>query len=153
MATRFTVANECGLPPEDKQEYFKASEADIIVNTISPTGYPMRMLKNSPAIGSGIRPNCESYGYLLDTNGNCAYINAYNEQLVIHPDGKNLSVIDKTCLCTHMRNYNVWTCGSLTYRLKDTTRRLADGSYQSLSAEHIFRDYQFSVDNQLLLPA
>ena len=52
-----------------------------------------------------------------------------------------------------MRNYNVWTCGSLTYRLKDTTRRLADGSYQSLSAEHIFRDYQFSVDNQLLLPA
>ena len=62
-------------------------------------------------------------------------------------------MIDKTCLCTHMRNYNVWTCGSLTYRLKDTTRRLADGSYQSLSAEHIFRDYQFSVDNQLLLPA
>ena len=153
VATRFTVANECGLPAEDKQEYFKASEADIIVNTISPTGYPMRMLKNSPAIGSGIRPNCESYGYLLDSNGNCAYINAYNEQLVLHPDGKNISVMDKTCLCTHMRNYNVWTCGSLTYRLKDTTRRLPDGSYQPLSAEHIFRDYQFSVDNQLLLPA
>ena len=153
VATRFTVANECGLPDKVKQEYFKASEEDIVVNTISPTGYPMRMLRNTPAIGSGIRPNCEAYGYLLDGNGNCAYITAYNEQLVLHPDGKNISVMDKTCLCTHMRNYNCWTCGSMTYRLKDTTRRNADGSYQTLSAEHIFRDYQFSVDQQLLLPS
>jgi nitronate monooxygenase len=153
LATRFTVANECGLPAKVKQEYFLASEEDIIVNTISPTGYPMRMLKNTPAIGAGIRPNCEAYGYLLDGNGNCAYINAYNAQIVIHPDGKNLSVMDKTCLCTHMRNYNCWTCGSTTYRLKDTTRLLADGSYQTLSAEHIFHDYQFSVDHQVALPA
>jgi len=63
VATRFTVANECGLPDKVKQDYFKASEADIVVNTISPTGYPMRMLKGSPAIGAGIRPNCEAYGY------------------------------------------------------------------------------------------
>ena len=152
LATRFTVANECGLPAKVKQDYFLASEEDIIVNTISPTGYPMRMLKSTPAIGSGIRPNCEAYGYLLDGNGNCAYINAYNAQIVIHPDGKNISVMDKTCLCTHMRNYNCWTCGSTTYRLKDTTRLLADGSYQTLSAEHIFRDYQFSVDQQVTLP-
>ena len=152
VATRFTIANECGLPAEDKQEYFKASEEDIIVNTISPTGYPMRMLKSTPAIGSGIRPNCEAYGYLLDGNGNCAYITAYNAQIVIHPDGKNLSVMDKTCLCTHMRNYNCWTCGSTTNRLKDTTHRLPDGSYQPVSAEHIFQDYQFSVDHQVLLP-
>ena len=152
LATRFTVANECGLPDKVKQEYFKASEDDIVVNTISPTGYPMRMLKSTPAIGAGIRPNCEAYGYLLDGNGNCAYINAYNAQIVIHPDGKNISVMDKTCLCTHMRNYNCWTCGSTTYRLKDTTRLLADGSYQILSAEHIFHDYQFSVDHQVALP-
>ena len=152
LATRFTVAKECGLPEKVKQEYFKASEEDIIVNTVSPTGYPMRMLRNTPAIGSGIRPNCEAYGYLLDGSGGCAYINAYNAQIALHPDGKNISVMDKTCLCTHMRNYNCWTRGSLTYRLKDTTRRLADGSYQELSAEHIFRDYQFSVDNQVLLP-
>jgi NAD(P)H-dependent flavin oxidoreductase YrpB (nitropropane dioxygenase family) len=152
VATRFTVANECGLPDKVKQEYFKASEEDIVVNTLSPTGYPMRMLRNTPAIGAGIRPNCEAYGYLLDGNGSCAYINAYNAQIVIHPDGKNISVPDKTCLCTHMRNYNCWTCGSLTYRLKDTTRKLADGSYQTLSAEHIFKDYQFSVDQQILLP-
>ena len=152
VATRFTVANECGLPSKVKQEYFRASEEDILVNTISPTGYPMRMLKSTPAIGSGIRPNCEAYGYLLDGSGNCAYINAYNAQIAIHPDGKNISVQDKTCLCTHMRNYNCWTCGSTTYRLKDTTRRLADGSYQELSAEHIFRDYQFSVGQDILLP-
>ena len=152
VATRFTVANECGLPDKVKQEYFKASEEDIIVNTISPTGYPMRMLRNTPAIGSGIRPNCEAYGYLLDGAGNCAYITAYNQQIALHPDGKNISVMDKTCLCTHMRNYNCWTCGSTTYRLKDTTRRAADGSYLPLSAEHIFRDYQFSVDNKVALP-
>ena len=152
VATRFTVANECGLPAKIKQEYFKASEEDIIVNTISPTGYPMRMLRSTPAIGAGIRPNCEAYGYLLDGNGGCAYIAAYNEQIVIHPDGKNISVMDKTCLCTHMRNFNCWTCGSMTYRLKDTTRTLPDGSYQTLSAEHIFKDYQFSVDNQIALP-
>jgi nitronate monooxygenase len=152
VATRFTVANECGLPAKIKQEYFKASEEDIIVNTISPTGYPMRMLRSTPAIGAGIRPNCEAYGYLLDGNGSCAYITAYNEQIVIHPDGKNISVMDKTCLCTHMRNFNCWTCGSMTYRLKDTTRKLADGTYQTLSAEHIFKDYQFSVDNQIALP-
>jgi NAD(P)H-dependent flavin oxidoreductase YrpB (nitropropane dioxygenase family) len=152
VATRFTVANECGLPAKVKQEYFKASEDDIIVNTISPTGYPMRMLRNTPAIGSGIRPNCEAYGYLLDGNGNCGYITAYNAQLAIHPDGKNISVMDKTCLCTHMRNYNCWTCGATTYRLKDTTRRLADGSYSQLSAEHIFKDYQFSENQQIALP-
>jgi NAD(P)H-dependent flavin oxidoreductase YrpB (nitropropane dioxygenase family) len=152
VATRFTIANECGLPDKVKQEYFKASEEDIIVNGVSPTGYPMRMLKNTPAIGSGIRPNCEAYGYLLDGAGGCAYINAYNAQIVLHPDGKNISVQDKTCLCTHMRNYNCWTCGSTTNRLKDTTWRNADGSYQTLSAEHIFRDYQFSVDQQIALP-
>ena len=152
VATRFTVANECGLPAKVKQDYFLANEDDIEVNTISPTGYPMRMLKSTPAIGSGIRPNCESYGYLLDGSGGCAYITAYNREVALHPDGKNISVKDKTCLCTHMRNFNCWTCGHYTYRLKDTTRQLADGSYQTLSAEHIFKDYQFSVDHQIALP-
>lgn len=152
VATRFTVSKECGLPAKVKQEYFRASEEDIIVNTVSPTGYPMRMLKNTPAIGSGIRPNCEAYGYLLDGNGSCSYIVAYNEQIALHPDGKNISVMDKTCLCTHMRNYNCWTCGSTTNRLKDTSYRLPDGTYMELSAEHIFRDYQFSVDNQIAMP-
>lgn len=153
VATRFTITNECGLPAKVKQEYFKAVEDDIVVNTISPTGYPMRMLKNTPAIGAGIRPNCESYGYLLDGSGNCAYITAYNAQVAAHPNEKNISVMDKTCLCTHMRNFNCWTCGHYTYRLKDTTRQLEDGTYMTLSAEHVFKDYQFSVDHQIVLPA
>ncbi|MCK9388466.1 MAG: nitronate monooxygenase [Sulfuritalea sp.] len=152
VATRFTVAQECGLPEKVQQEYFKASEIDIEVNTISPTGYPMRMLKNSPGIGDGIRPNCEAFGYLLDSSGNCQYIDAYNREVAAHPDAKKLKVMDKTCLCTHMRNFEIWTCGHYTYRLKDTTRRNEDGSYRLLSAEHIFRDYQFSTDNKIALP-
>jgi NAD(P)H-dependent flavin oxidoreductase YrpB (nitropropane dioxygenase family) len=152
VATRFTVTRECGMPDSVKQEYFRASEEDIIVNGISPTGYPMRMLKSTPAIGSGIRPGCESYGYLLDATGNCAYINSYNREVLANPDLKNPPVMDKTCLCTHMRNYNCWTCGHYTYRLKDTTHKLANGDYQIMSAEHVFRDYQFSVDNAIALP-
>jgi nitronate monooxygenase len=152
VATRFTVTQECGLPDDVKQEYFRANEEDIEVNTISPTGYPMRMLKSSPAIGSGIRPGCESYGYLLDAKGQCAYIDAYNREVALHPGSRDIHVWDKTCLCTHMRNFKCWTCGHYTYRLKDTSHRLADGSYQLLTAEHVFRDYQFSTDHRIALP-
>lgn len=153
VATRFTVAQECGLPEDVQQEYFKASEDQIEVNQVSPTGYPMRMLSNSPAIGSGIRPNCEAYGYLLDASGNCSYISAYNREVALHPGVKRVSVMEKTCLCTHMRNFDCWTCGQYTYRLKDTTHRMDDGSYQLLSAEHIFNDYLLSTGNEIALPA
>lgn len=152
VATRFTVSNECGLPEKVQQEYFKASEDQIEVNQISPTGYPMRMLSNSPAIGDGIRPNCEAYGYLLDSSGNCAYITSYNREVAANPGARRVSVMDKTCLCTQMRNFDCWTCGHMTYRLKDTTHRNADGSYQILTAEHVFRDYQFSTDGKIALP-
>ena len=111
VATRFTVTNECGLPADVKQGYFRAKEEEIIVNTISPTGYPMRMLSNTPAIGSNIRPGCESYGYLLDGNGNCSYIDAYNRELAANPDDKNFKVMDKTCLCTpgqpHQKSFTI----------------------------------------------
>ena len=152
VATRFTAARECGLPANVQQEYFKTSEDNIEVNMISPTGYPMRMLKNCPAIGDGIRPNCEAYGYLLDAKGSCQYIEAYNRAVAEHPGARKVKVWEKTCLCTHMRNFECWTCGHYTYRLKDTTHQLADGSYQILSAEHIFRDYQFSTDGKIALP-
>jgi nitronate monooxygenase len=152
VATRFTVTGECGLPDQVKQKYFQADEAGIEVNMISTTGYPMRMLSNSPAIGAGIRPNCEAYGYLLDTNGNCSYIASYNREVAAHPDAKRVSVMDKTCLCTQMRNFDVWTCGHYTYRLKDTSRKLANGAYQLLTAEHVFKDYQFSTDGKIALP-
>jgi len=151
VATRFTISRECGLPEATKQAYLAAVEEDIEVNMQSPTGYPMRMLKKTPAIGQGVRPNCEMYGYLLE-NGKCEYIDAYEHEIKLQPDREKLSVKEKLCLCTHMRNYDVWTCGHNTYRLKDTTRRLEDGTYLLPSAEHIFRDYQFSKDHQILLP-
>jgi nitronate monooxygenase len=152
VATRFTVTRECGLPDEIKQEYFKADEDDIEVNQISPTGYPMRMIKSSPGIGDGIRPNCEAYGYLLDANGKCAYITAWNREVAAHPGAKRVSVMDKTCLCTHMRNFEIWTCGQNAWRLKDTSVKRDDGTYQLLSAEHVFRDYRFSTGAQVALP-
>jgi nitronate monooxygenase len=153
VATRFTVAKECGLPDDIKQHYFAANEDDIEVNGISPTGYPMRMLKGSPAIGDGTRPNCEAYGYLLDANGNCQYVQAYNREVAAHPEARKVKVMDKTCLCTHMRNFDLWTCGHYTYRLKDTAHRLPDGGYELLSAEHIFNDYRFSTGETIALPS
>ncbi|WP_397533412.1 nitronate monooxygenase [Roseateles sp.] len=152
VATRFTVTRECGLPDDVKQEYFRADEDDIEVNQISPTGYPMRMIKSSPGIGDGIRPNCEAYGYLLDASGKCAYIDSYNREVAAHPEAKRIAVMDKTCLCTHMRNFAIWTCGQLTWRLKDTSLQRPDGSFQLLTAEHVFKDYQFSTGGQVQRP-
>jgi len=65
---------------------------------------------------------------------------------------KKISVKDKICLCTHMRNYDCWTCGHYTYKLKGyhppailTVRIIFD-------RRNIFRDYQYSTDNKFLLP-
>lgn len=153
VATRFTVTRECGLPDDVKQHYFAAEEQDIEVNTLSPTGYPMRMLKSSPCIGAGVHPNCEAYGYLLDSNGHCAYLDAYHREVALHPERKRPIVLDKTCLCTHMRNFDCWTCGQNTWRLKETTRQNPDSSYQLLTAEHVFLDYQHSTGQRIALPA
>jgi len=150
VATRFTVTKECGLPDRTKNHYFEAVEKDIVVNTISPTGYPMRMLRQSPGIGSGIRPNCEAFGYILDNKGHCAYVEAYHRELEKKPE--KISIPDKTCLCTHFRKFTIWTCGHYVYRLKDTTHKLENGKYQLLSAEEVFRDYQFSKDHMIKLP-
>ena len=150
VATRFTVTNECGLPEKTKHRYLEAVEEDIIVNTISPTGYPMRMLSQSPGIADGIRPNCEAFGYILDNSGHCQYVDAYNRELEKN-EGK-ISVLDKTCLCTQFRKFRIWTCGHNVYRLKDTTHKLENGKYQLLRAEEVFRDYQFSKDHTIKLP-
>ena len=151
VATRFTVTRECGLPDDVRQEYFRAGEDDVEVNQISPTGYPMRMLKSSPAIGAGIRPNCEQFGYLLDRNGHCSYIDAYNRAVEKNPD--DIHVYEKTCLCTAMRKFTCWTCGEYVYRLKDTTVQNPDGSYAELSAEHVFEDYRLSRDDKMARPS
>jgi len=150
VATRFTVTNECGLPEKTKHYYLEAVEEDIIVNTISPTGYPMRMLSQSPGISDGIRPNCEAFGYILDNHGQCQYVDAYNRELNKN-EGK-ITVKDKTCLCTQFRKFRIWTCGHNVYRLKDTTHKLENGKYQLLKAEEVFQDYQFSKDHTIKLP-
>lgn len=144
VATRFTVTQESGLPSKARQEFFRASEEDIDVNLVSPTGYPMRMLKNSPCIGAGNRPNCEMYGYILDKNGDCSYVKAYQDALAKNPE--KVSVIEKTCLCTHMKNYRTWTCGQYVYRLKDKAEKLPDGTYREPSTEEVFNDYLYNQD-------
>ncbi|HEX2950346.1 MAG TPA: nitronate monooxygenase [Armatimonadota bacterium] len=149
VATRFTITKECGLPYHVKQALLNAKAEDIVVNTISVTGYPMRMLKQSPAIGSGMRPNCEAFGYALES-GKCSYIDAYHREA--EKQGKHICVTDKTCLCSQMHGYNVWTCGHYAYRLKETTNRLPDGQYQLPTAEQVFHDYQFSTNHEIERP-
>jgi hypothetical protein len=77
-------------------------------------------------------------------------VDAYNRELEKNPE--NISVQDKTCLCTQFRKFKIWTCGHYVYRLKDTTHKLEDGKYQLLSAEEVFQDYQFSKDHTINLP-
>ncbi len=151
VATRFTISKECGLPEHVKQQYLLAEEKDVEVNSLSATGYLIRMLKNSPAIGSNIKPQCEPLGYTLSSEGTCLYVDAYY-RTGVDENGKKLPVMDKICICHHFGQHNVWTCGHNVYRLKDTTNRLADGSYQLPSAEHIFNDYLYSENHEIALP-
>jgi hypothetical protein len=151
VATRFTVTEECGLPARAKQAYFQATEDQVDVSSVSATGYLIRLLDNSPALGSNIKPQCEPLGYTLDKTGNCPYIDAW-ERTPVDATGKKLPVTDKICICYHFSKHNVYTCGHYVYRLKDTSRLLADGRYQLLTAEHVFNDYLYSVDHQIRLP-
>ncbi len=150
VATRFAVTEESGLPDSVKQEFFQAEEQDVEVNMVSPTGYAMRMLRQTPALSRNAKPDCEGLGYLLE-KGTCSYLEAYCDAHERDPEG-NPFVEGKICLCSAMRAYRCWTCGHNVFRLKGTTRRLPDGSYQILTVEHVFRDYQFSKDHHIQLP-
>jgi NAD(P)H-dependent flavin oxidoreductase YrpB (nitropropane dioxygenase family) len=152
VATRFTIAKEAGLPDNVKQHYINSREEDIEVNNASPTGYPMRMLKQSPTLRYGSNPNCEGLGYLLDNSGKCSYIDDYYEALESKAADRRLVVKGHTCLCIGMAHYDCWTCGQTTYRLKETTNRLPDGSWQIPSAEEIFQDYLLSENHSIRLP-
>lgn len=152
VATRFTVTEESGLPEQVKQKYFGALEEDVVVNEFSPTGYLMRMLKNSPCLSSNIRPNCEAFGYMLSKEGKCAYIDAYAETGV-DERGRKLPVSSKMCLCYHFSRSSCYTCGHNVYRLKDTSVLGADGQYQLLSAQHVIMDYLTSTEHSIKLPA
>lgn len=151
VATRFTITQECGLPAKVKQEYLRAREEDVVVNSASPTGYLMRMLSYSPSLSSNIRPNCEALGYILDRNGHCEYHQAY-ENAPCNAKGEKLPIPEKMCICYHFMNYSCYTCGHNVYRLKDTTIKLENGEYFIPSAEHVINDYLYSVDHQLRLP-
>ena len=153
VATRFTITKESGLPYEVKQHYINTEKNDIVVNTVSPTGYPMRMLKKSPVLNYSMKPNCEGLGYLLDNKGKCGYIDSYYKALGAREEGRRMEITDQTCLCTGMAKYDCWTCGDTTYRLKETTNKMPDGSWQLPSAADIFTDYQFSEDHLIQKPS
>ncbi len=152
VATRFTISKEAGLPDDVKQHYINAREEDIVINMASTTGYPMRMLLQSPTLRYAIKPNCEGLGYLLENGGKCSYIDAYYNAIADRKPGEPIKVKEKTCLCTGMANYDCWTCGHTAYRLKETTNLLPNGKWQLPKAEEIFLDYQFSRDHSIKLP-
>ena len=110
------------------------------------------MIRSSPGIGDGIRPNCEVGGHLLDANGaRLPSTPGTASRSRIRASASSRSGTRPAC-AAHMRNFAIWTCGQTTSRLKDTTLRHDDGSYQPLSAQHVFEDYQFSVDDKIALP-
>ncbi len=152
VATRFTISEECGLPPDVKQRYLRAREEDVVVNSLSPTGYPMRMLRGSPCATSNIKPNCEALGYILDGSGHCSYRDAYTAA-GFNDKGEKLPVTEKMCICYHFMKFSCYTCGHYVYRLKDTTVKLPNGAYLLPSAEHIALDYLLSQNHEVSLPS
>lgn len=143
VATRFTISKECGLPEKVKHEYIRAKEEDVEVNSSSPTGYLMRMLKQSPSLHSNISPNCAALGYMLDRDGKCSYQQAYVDAPV-NAEGVKLPVVNKMCICYHFMKHNCYTCGHNVYRLKETVEFDAEGKASLPTAEIIFNDYLYS---------
>lgn len=140
VATRFTITQESGLPLNVKRAYLNAKAEDVEVNHASPTGYLMRMLKQSPALQGEMPPNCEPYGYLLN-HGHCPYADQWWER-------RKNPQCEKTrcCLCTHMKLYNVWTCGASVSRLKEVTQKDENGQWIIPSAEEVYNDYRFGTN-------
>ena len=150
VATRFTITKEAGLSHEAKQAYFKADESQVAVTCVSPTGYPLRMLTNSPCLDSNVKPQCEAFGYILDGSGNCQYLDAY--QTAYQAGQADAPISSKICLCSHFSRASCYTCGHYVYRLKDTSIKDSNGNYQLLTAEHVFKDYQFGKEDRINLP-
>ena len=146
VATRFTVTKESGLPDVVKQRYFDATREEIVVNGVSPTGYPMRMLTSSPAINSHLKPQCEPYGYML-SHGRCSYLKAWEEA---EAEGRTAQGIpEKTCLCAQMRNSKVWTVGATGWRLKETSVKGPDGRWILPTTEEVFDDYRYGTHDEV----
>lgn len=154
-ATRFAVAQESGLSQAGKTAFFNARPEDIVVNSFSPTGYPMRMLRSSPALAQAVRPNCEAYGYLLN-HGDCPYLKEWREREAAIERGElsaeTAPCMTHGCLCTHMRNYKVWTCGANASRLRETSVQREDGSWIEPTAVEVYEDYLYSEGGRVALP-
>ncbi len=140
VATRFTVAKESGLTDMAKQIFFEAEEKDVFVSGVSPTGYPIRLLRSSPCLNSNVAPQCIPLGYAINTKGHCQYIDAYNTTGVSET-GKKLPVVEKVCLCHHIGRYDTWTCGSNVVRLKETVAKDEFGIYLQPTTEQIILEY------------
>jgi nitronate monooxygenase len=140
VATRFAITQESGLSDTAKQTFFEAEEKDVFVASVSPTGYPIRLLHSSPCLNSNIPPQCQSLGYAMSAKGQCQYIDAYNAT-GISESGKKLPVTEKICLCRHIGRYDTWTCGSNVVRLKETVARNDEGIYLQPTTEQIIREY------------
>lgn len=139
IATRLTVTKESGLPEHVKQEYFKAKKSDLVVNNLSPSGYLMRMLKNSPCLDSNVRPACEAFGYMLSRDGKCAYIDSFK---AANPDWKSRNKVnDKMCICHHFSRCTCYTCGENVYRLKEKAKQSFNGAYELPTAREVIFDY------------
>jgi nitronate monooxygenase len=120
---------ECGLPERRQAGVLQGRRRRHRGQPDLAHRLPDAHAEEQPGIGDGIRPNCEAYGYLLDANGKCAYVDRLQPRGGAHPgrkkvgDGQDLSVHPHAQL-------RLLDLRPLTYRLKDTTRRSADGSYQ-----------------------
>ncbi len=141
VATRFTVAKESGLTDTAKQTFFEAEDKDVFVSGVSPTGYPIRLLRSSPCLNSNVAPQCIPFGYAMDAKGHCQYIDAYNATGVSPETGKKLPVVEKVCLCHHIGRYDTWTCGTNVVRLKETVQKDKDGVYLQPTTEQIIFEY------------
>ncbi|MFO1399760.1 MAG: nitronate monooxygenase [Steroidobacteraceae bacterium] len=149
VATRFTVTRECGLPDE-VNGILQGGEADIEVNMISPTGYPMRMLKNSPAIGAGVRPNCGPMA-------TCS-----TPRAIAPTSPPTTARSPRTRTRARSRSWTRPACAPRcatsiagpagTIPTGSRTPPPVDGSYRLLSAEHVFRDFLYSVDGRIAFP-
>jgi hypothetical protein len=109
VATRFTVANECGLPDKAKQEYFKASEEDVVVNTHVSHRLPHAHAAQLP------RPSARAFAPTARPMAICwmamaaaAYINAYNAQIVTStPMARTFRCPTRPACAPTCSNYNV----------------------------------------------
>jgi nitronate monooxygenase len=140
VATRFAVTKESGLSDLAKQAFFDAEEEDVHVSGISPTGFPIRLLRKSPCLNSNIAPRCVPFGFAMDSKGHCQYLDAYNA-MGMSESGRKLPVTEKVCLCHHIGRYDVWTCGANVVRLKETAIKSVEGIYAQPSTEQVIREY------------